>query len=234
MDRNFNLYDLFGYLIPGALALVGTFIPLLYLGWVEAPPSAWTTTLVGIPLAYAYGHLVHQIGRMIFHAIGGWLGTEHFSERLIDGSQDYDQFSDDFKRSLLDLIARFFNVSVPSPDEIGGDASQRRRIAFQLCYDYVIQQGIGTHTDNFCAIRGFYRNTAVGVVTSAFMFTLLAFNSAPTLCTTIYLFCAIWLTAFLLVFLFYRGYYQFSERFVTSVYRSFYVGTRDGAGEMRP
>ena len=177
MDTKFNLYDLFGYLIPGAILMLGFAAIGVVLGVVQRFDPSWATAILGIPLAYALGHLVHQLGRTFFPSEGRCQRNTYSIRVLLKDSPD---LTPSFKSALRSVLVNKFHLSATG--EVSAPEQQRwwhrssRQCSKQcdncaavqtywtLCYDYVSQNSKGAYTENFSAIMGFYRNTLVVVI----------------------------------------------------------------------
>jgi hypothetical protein len=143
-----NFYDIFGYLIPGAV-VVGCALLL-----VDATFPDTTSDLGGVSgveltgllfLAYLVGHIVQAVARRIeppLNAImwGGWP-----SEALL--RPDDKRFTTEFKIALRKLVADRYAI----PDKASaGDV-------FAICYSYVIQNGIRRRVEAFLGLSGLSR-----------------------------------------------------------------------------
>ena len=70
-DIEITLYDIFGYLIPGSVALIGIYLIAWRVvlppnqDWTDASARAWVVVL---GLAYVMGHFVQALSNLIFRS----------------------------------------------------------------------------------------------------------------------------------------------------------------------
>jgi hypothetical protein len=131
------------------------------------------------------------------------------------------------------LIGWWWTFGSPATPQRPEDAV--RQMAFDLCYDYVIQKGKGVYTENMNALYGMCRN----MLTVVFLLALLAtasstwwvFNRLATnpdrryieILVWIILLAGTWISAWWFRSEFHKGMTAHAKRFVVSVYRSFYL-----------
>jgi hypothetical protein len=149
-------------------------------------------------------------------------------------------FQEEFKKALKTVITSTFGI--PKSRWTSSDI----QLGWDLCYDYVIQNNIGAHTENFCALSGFFRNTLVAALLSYVLWLVgisiwivakcdglvgcwracTASVSRCILYDEAYPFGSFLIVtslAFLVSLLLRSGYRQFERRFAVSVYRSFFT-----------
>jgi hypothetical protein len=160
MESRFNLYDLFAIFVPGAVLCTGLGVFLMGFGWLDLKDIDWSATLFLLPIAYVVGMVVHQHTRQRIRV------TRHSAALLSDGDST---FTEGFKDALWAKIRTTFAVA-DFEDRRSGNA--QRQMAFDLCYDYVLQHGKGVYTENFNAQYGMCRNMLSVILWLAILATL--------------------------------------------------------------
>ena len=211
-----NFYDIFGYLMPGAV-VVGCALLLVDATFPDATSdlsAASGVELTGLLfLSYLVGHIVQAVAHRIeppINAImwGGWP-----SEALL--RPDDKRFTTEFKTALRRLIADRYAL----PGTAGhGDV-------FAICYSYVIQNGIRRRVEAFLGLCGLSRGMVVASMVAALFLTGGAgahvFHGEDTKDIALYAGGAAAATLAVVAFL--DRLVDFSERFAEAVYRDFYV-----------
>jgi hypothetical protein len=210
MDTKFNLYDLFGVLIPGGVLCIIFHHFLIGMGWITPLQSGWIQTLILLPVAYIAGTFIHHGARRVFH-------VEHISLDLL--TDDDPEFNREFTTLLLAKINEVFKVSIP---ENGINAKQFRQMAFKLCCDYVIQNGKGVYTENFNALYGMCRSMILVTAMGTFLAIVFASSHSDH---PYALWPSILIAGIIVGTVFHQGMLLNARRFAISVYRSFYIAT---------
>jgi hypothetical protein len=164
VDTKFNLYDLFGVLIPGGVLCIVIHCFLIGMGWMTPLQSGWAQALILLPVAYMIGTLMHHGARNFLH-------VEEFSLELL--TEDDKEFTKEFTTTLVAKINEAFKISVPEYDE---DAREFRQMAFKLCCDYAIQNSKGVYTENFNALYGMCRSMILVTAIAAFLAVIFTFS----------------------------------------------------------
>jgi hypothetical protein len=176
METKFNLYDVFGYFIPGSVMVIVLYLFLLGMGVTIAQDHSldWSSALILIPVAYVIGNLIHQFMRPIIH-------VRNFAVKL--ASDNDNSLPDQFKVYWREEVQRLFGIDVPSFKMGEKDKEELTQKAFNLCYDYVIQSGKGVYTENFNAVYGMFRSMIFVVVLSAVLALVYVLARPPSVCT---------------------------------------------------
>jgi hypothetical protein len=142
----FTLYEIFGYLMPGSLALAGfavvywaLFVPDIPLGVSAFAPDIATWALV-IAGGYVLGHAVQAIGNLILRQVER-KAIEMANAPLL-------------RKSALDSASKIFGVE---PKDI------EPRWAFRILDEYTVQKGQSGDRDMFLYREGFYRGTCIAL-----------------------------------------------------------------------
>jgi hypothetical protein len=219
-----NFYDIFGYLMPGAvvagcaLLLVDAAFPDVAVDLGATSAGEWVGLVF---LAYLAGHIVQAVARHVEQAInrvrwGGWPSDAFLRP-------DNHRFTPEFKDSLRKVIG----------DQYALPETAFSREAFAICYSYVIQKGIRRRVEPFLGLCGLSRGM---IVASAIAALLLAGGAAAhavhgDATKDIALFAAGAAAALLAALVFVERLADFSERFAEAVYRDFYVAHKGGTAE---
>lgn len=160
MLDKFNFYDLLGYLLPGATAILILYWIGRYAFGVSLPDlqGDFGASALFIGFSYVVGQLVHGIGSIYEDAInrpekgkpetGGRL-----SERLLSENAHSDikyPFSASLRERILFASGKVFGV-----------AQFEQREIFDQCYALVVQKGLAQHTEIFLALNGLARSMLI-------------------------------------------------------------------------
>jgi hypothetical protein len=267
METKFNLYDLFAIFIPGATACIGFCFFLAGIGIVKISDFDWSATLILIPLAYVAGTAIHHFTRNLVSVQGlptrllsqqDQTFTMGFKDRLWDTIRSAFPLSDfqgkidageiPTQRSLLRrrqyvlaLSKKWWTTgSQPPPKRKEDEICQ---MAFDLCYDYVMQQGKGVYTENMNALYGMCRNMLTVILLLGLLATTYwswlaigrmrqaslpreLYMIAVWILVWILLLAITWMIAWAFRCVFHRGMIASAQRFAVSVYRSFFLARR--------
>jgi len=211
-----NFYDIFGYLMPGAV-VVGCALLLVDATFPDATSdltAASGAELTGLVfLAYLVGHIVQAVARRIEPPLNAFMWGGWPSEALL--RPDDKRFSAEFKTALRKLISDRYAM----PDKASaGDV-------FAICYSYVIQNGIRRRVEAFLGLCGLSRGMVVASMVAALFLAGGAgahvFHGHSTKDIALYAGGAA--AAALAALAFVDRLVDFSQRFAEAVYRDFYV-----------
>ena len=211
-----NFYDIFGYLMPGAV-VVGCALLLVDATFPDATSdlsAASGAELTGLLfLAYLVGHIVQAIARRIEPPLNAIIWDGWPSEALL--RPDDKRFTAEFKTALRKLVADRYALT-----ETAGHGD-----VFAICYSYVIQNGIRRRVEAFLGLCGLSRGMVVASMVAALLLAGGAgahvFHGEPTKDIALYAGGAA--AAALATLAFVDRLADFSQRFAEAVYRDFYV-----------
>jgi hypothetical protein len=166
MIKNFNFYDVYGYLIPG-LAVLGVFWIPFGLATARWPAPEWSSALIVVVLGYIAGHVLQTFTHM---ALPDRFAGRYPSDRLLDATDK--RFSDEFKDLLCKKINRVFGLEAKYDAGIGnagaGAVMKNRGIAFFLCRSALMQCRAGAYAEQaqgmYVLTRGLSAAFALGAV----------------------------------------------------------------------
>lgn len=150
MIKQFNFYDIYGYLLPGVLLLGILWLPVgvLTRSW---PDQDISKALFLAALAYIVGHLVQLVSNpLVPSTVPDEARRPRVrSEFLLDKSNT--QFSADFKRRLAGQVTKLFGLSVAvDRDSDGNDEiSRNRQAAFFQARSYLIAKKAANYAEQF-------------------------------------------------------------------------------------
>lgn len=164
MFDKFNVYDLLGYLLPGATVVL-TLYWIATWGFAVPLPELkddFGATFFFVGLSYVVGQLIHGIGSIYEQAINKPYEGLRLSERLIA-----DETYPDIKQPFTpELKARIFSAA----RDVFMVAEKKAEV-FEQCYAAIVQQGLAQHTEIFLALNGLARSMMVaswiGLIASA-------------------------------------------------------------------
>src|ERR1700738_425804 len=142
MIERFNFYDIYGYVLPGAL-LLGLFwwpIGLLTATW---PPTALSSAVLALVAAYIVGHIIDNLSSAAFPSTfrdkGGRKRVP--SDLLFDKAQDeiLSQRLWDLKEPIADQIKTDFGINVQANADWNANLKGSRSAAFLKCRNVLIR-----------------------------------------------------------------------------------------------
>jgi hypothetical protein len=238
METKFNFYDFVGYVIPGIITLLLIYWLLhSFFSFTILIPENLGSSIILLALSYFVGNLVQMIGsiysKWLFNKWGGY-----FHDIYLDDADDY--YSSSFKNEIKTYATSLFCLTPECKIEDKKNITKWRKELFNLCYSLVIQKGIGINTEVFNGFAGLFRGLIVtifigGIISVAifakqiYMIFLINQFSFPKLLTSSPDKNQLLLSILLLIFFFtlyspvVNRYKKFSEHFVNSIYRNFYV-----------
>ena len=215
MDFKLNVFDITGYFIPGAMTCLLVAAILQVTEHLPPIQVSAAITIVLIPVAYVAGFALYMVASFFSSRSLGRPATNP-SVRFLDSAG---AFTDEFRKLLTTQICSRFEIpNLTTPKQM--------QEAFELCYDYVIQKRIGAYTENFRALNGMCKSMTILSTIGLWLAIPVLFGKGlweP--CAPIGIVVT---TSFLiLTLIFWWGERKFAERFVFSVYRSFYTATTE-------
>jgi hypothetical protein len=169
MIKNFNFYDIYGYLIPG-LVVLGVFWLPFGLTTGAWPAQEWSSALIVVVLAYVVGHVLQTFTHT---ALPDRFDGRFPSDKLLDAEDK--RFTDEFKEVLCRKISRVFGLEAEyEPDETSKkgkgammrDGERGRGIAFFLCRSAIMQCRAGGYAEQaqgmYVLTRGLSAALALG------------------------------------------------------------------------
>jgi len=214
-----NFYDIFGYLVPGAVALGAALVGVVALypdvGIDFTSPSLWSASGF-VVMSYLVGHVVQALAKQLEPSLKRWRwGGSWPSELYLQ--RDTPESRPAFVDSLLCILRDDFDLG-PEPHPAD---------AFAICYSYVIQHGIRRRVEVFLGFLGLSRGMIVASITAA---ALLGSASGVHFATggghAAWLSLAAALVCLAAVPVFCYRFFTFSERFAEAVYRDFFVAVK--------
>ena len=167
----FTLYELFGYFVPGCVALLGLvitywslFVPYVPLNFATYSPGS-VTWIAGAFFAYLLGHALQGLTNPFWKQIEydvlfpngnttAWLGT-----RAVELASKISATSDEF--TPIDERWRIEKqIKVADAKKIN---ASRARWVFRVLDEYNLQFGKPGDRDVFVYREGFYRATSIGL-----------------------------------------------------------------------
>jgi hypothetical protein len=175
MIKNFNFYDVYGFLLPGIIVVALLWLPfgLIENEWPEAKVAS---ALIAVIFGYIAGHILQTIAANIFNStIKDKSGKSRYpSNVFLD--KDNSAFSSEFKDRLSERIRTLFNIDVnveSSAKEVGTtqDIDRRRRDAFLLCRSVLIKSKTVSYAEQhegmYAMMRGLSLAFILGLVYNA-------------------------------------------------------------------
>jgi hypothetical protein len=146
MNIRFPLYDFFGFLLPGVVALLAallvvwsTYLTAVPLAFLSLPKQVWFLLVV---LAYFAGHLVQAVGNVLSDLL--W----HPEERI------FGEGADSSCKALVGEARSTIHGTLGVPQ-------LSPKWTYRICDGAVVQLGSTVERDVFVYREGFYRGTGV-------------------------------------------------------------------------
>lgn len=154
MIERFNFYDVYGYLIPGAVLIALIWLPHAIAGGLT-PSGDVSAALAALIGAYVAGHILQVVANKTIPINAA--GDGRFpSDRMLDDADK--TFASDFKKKVAVAILNRFGLNIRVPAE--------RTAAFFLCRDALIVAKTTPYVEQFqglyAMMRGVCAAAAIG------------------------------------------------------------------------
>lgn len=158
MIKQFNFYDIYGYLLPGILLLGLFWLPvgILTQKWPSADIS---NALFMVVLAYIAGLLLQTIANSVVPSTVADSAKRQRvpSDLILD--QSHAKFGKDFKKRLSKQVRKLFGLDLEVAQDGDGEdeISKNRRSAFFQARAYLIAKKSAQYTEQFEGMYGMMR-----------------------------------------------------------------------------
>lgn len=167
LDR-FNFFDIYAYLLPGAVAIALAWLPYVLLG-ADLPSGAVSGALALIGAAYVAGHALQTLAKDLWSSKVVWLDgkREYPTHALLDASDS--TLSPKVKSGLTEHLRDVFKIDVSA----GSSAEQRiaRDEAFRLCRTLVKRDRGASYAEQFQGLYNLMRGCATALLFACFYYT---------------------------------------------------------------
>lgn len=162
MIDKFNFYDVYGYLLPGAVLLLLLWLPfgLLRSIW---PASDLGSAVFGVVLAYVAGHLLQMFATKIIPSsvAMGKDGPRYPSDVVVD--LDNKSLSKEFKTNLAALVKKKFDLDIGLDKPQSNAIDMVRRDAFFLARHALIRAKEVSYAEQFQGMYSLTRGLTVAL-----------------------------------------------------------------------
>jgi hypothetical protein len=148
--KQFNFYDIYGYLLPGTLLLALFWLPfgILSNAW---PNQDLSKTVFLAAAAYILGHPIQTISNSLVASKlkDGKMQPRFPSDLNLDKTSS--KFSDDFKARVRDQVKDFLklNLRVEADDSGKDETSKTRQAAFFQARTYLLSKKSAHYVEQF-------------------------------------------------------------------------------------
>lgn len=176
MIKNFNFYDVYGFLLPGVILIALIWLPI---GLTEDkwPEAKVASALIAVIFGYIAGHVLQTIAANFFHSTT----KDKFSKRRYPSNvfldRDNQVFSDEFKKQLSERIKTLFgidvNVNFSAKDVASSEdkIDSRRWDAFHLCRSVLVKSKTASYAEQhegmYAMMRGLCLAFILGLLYNA-------------------------------------------------------------------
>jgi hypothetical protein len=167
--KQFNFYDIYGYLIPGVLLLGLFWVPVgvLTQSW---PDQDLSKSLFLAAVAYILGHLLYSISATVVpsKAIDPKGHSRILSEVMLDKSDP--TFGQAFKMKLAGQVSAMFGLDlcIEADGDGEGDLSRNRNTAFMQARAYLISKKAAAYAEQFEGLYAMMRGLGCSFMAGAF------------------------------------------------------------------
>lgn len=128
MIERFNFYDIYGYLIPGAVTIIIYSLPFVFLGTFDL--SSWPLLAIGILAAYIVGHLLQSMASTAMPSSRKaerefWRAP---SATILNASDK--TFTPSLKANIEVAVRNWFNLEVQVSKDVDETVGRVRQDAF--------------------------------------------------------------------------------------------------------
>ncbi len=168
MIKQFNFYDIYGYLLPGMLLLGLFWLPfgILTQSW---PNQDISNALFFAVLAYILGHILQTIANSLVPSTAPDDKNEQRfpSDFLLDKSNL--KFSEDFKSRLAKQVSAMFGLDMGAGQDGDGKiaASRNRQTAFFQARSYLLAKKLAHYVEQFEGLYAMMRGLACSFLAGA-------------------------------------------------------------------
>ncbi|MCK4307599.1 hypothetical protein KAW50_05165 [candidate division WOR-3 bacterium] len=227
MQSKFNIYDILGYIIPGSFLLglfFFIFVEIRFLiGKKPFPDIGIGESILFIIIAYIIGHILQSIFRQ---CIGK--NERKFSIEVL--KKDNPRYSAELKEGIKKTLEK--NTGIKITNISSNEVEDNYQEAFKLAYFFVVQKGISPYTELYNSFYALYRGLLaisytgiiLGILNTISLIIYLDHTTQPRI--LIFL-----ISITFVIMLVFRGcipifrdrFKLFAEKFVDSIYYSFYL-----------
>lgn len=167
LDR-FNFFDVYAYLLPGAVAIALAWLPYVLLG-ADLPSGAVSGALALLGAAYMAGHALQTLASDLWASNVVWLGgkRELPSHALLDVSDK--TLSPKVKSGLIEHLRDVLkiDVSAGTPEEV----RNARNDAFRMCRTLVKRDRGASYAEQYQGLYNLMRGSATALLLAGFYYT---------------------------------------------------------------
>jgi len=218
MEKKFNLYDLLGFGIPGAIFLFIIYGIGRELELVPVIDGTIATSFGFLAISYVLGHVILHFAKLQNPA------KYHLSKKLLNDEDKNlpKHLKDAIKKAVADKLKIDFSRCKSDKDR-----EEVNQTIFDLCYTCVIQQEKGFYTENFNALYGMCRSMGCLTYFALFYTVLIFYNRfAPgSFWGMLFIVLATWFWLYVQD-IFVKAWKGYAESFALSVYKAFYCSIR--------
>lgn len=162
MNLKITLYDIFGYVLPGIVFLVGiailfwsVFYPQTHLVPVKGTTATWVSFVV---LSYFSGHMLQALGNLLMKRFQS-------AENLLLTKNQADSLPEALVQSAKEKASSILGVDVKdiSPEWL-----------FRICDEMIVQGGITEDRELYQYREGFYRGLTIAFLVLSLSLTIRA------------------------------------------------------------
>ncbi len=161
MIERFNLYDVYGYLIPGLVALGCGFLPF-FLVKSQLPQVELTSALAAVLVGYVVGHLLQALALTVVPS--KFARSRYPSDIFLDANDQ--TFSLVVKTQIREQVKKHLGIELKEDD-----TPQLRKDTFSLCRRILLQKKITSYSEHFEGLYAMNRGLlAAFIVSSSYHF----------------------------------------------------------------
>lgn len=165
MIDKFNFYDVYGYVLPGAVFLAVLWAPFGLVQGAWPPVASWSSALIVGAITYIAGHLLQNVATNAIPSRRTTKRNRYPSEIYLDSSDH--EIPEDAKKKIKKLVLDQFGIDL-QVDQVGDPQIDRaRNSAFLLARQVLIQGKAVSYAEQFQGMytltRGLFSAFAIAV-----------------------------------------------------------------------
>ncbi len=141
MIERFNFFDVYGYLIPGIVLVLGVGLPYLTSGNVALPAGEWSLLIVGVLVAYLIGHVLQTVATTAIPSSKNLARERWRYPSAVMVGPDDSSLTEAMKKRIGICVKSWFDIDIDVEKKGDDHLGNLRQDAFELARRIVVKSG---------------------------------------------------------------------------------------------